>query len=269
MNRQFQASPGGRPLRGLFVSGTGTDVGKTVALAALLRACLKADLRVRPVKPVQTGVSGPDDARGDATVYAAAVAGLSNAVAPATLRRFVMPASPHLAAGREGVHLDVESLRAAVLRHWEGDEDAQGLLLEGAGGLHVPLNDSEDMLDLMASLGLPVLLVGGNYLGGLNHLLLSVEAVAARGLTLAGVILSDTQPAAREDEDTLAIRKDNEALLRRRLARRWFFCLLSPICTARRAPRWHGRRWPMSARPWWRRCAAPVIPVPGKRPPRG
>ena len=116
MNRQFQASPGGRPLRGLFVSGTGTDVGKTVALAALLRACLKADLRVRPVKPVQTGVSGPDDARGDATVYAAAIAGLSNAVAPATLRRFVMPASPHLAAGREGVHLDVESLRAAVLQ---------------------------------------------------------------------------------------------------------------------------------------------------------
>ena len=119
MNRQFQASPGGRPLRGLFVSGTGTDVGKTVALAALLRACLKADLRVRPVKPVQTGVSGPDDARGDATVYAAAIAGLSNAVAPATLRRFVMPASPHLAAGREGVHLDVESLRAAVLRHYQ------------------------------------------------------------------------------------------------------------------------------------------------------
>ena len=229
MNRQFQSSPGGRPLRGLFVSGTGTDVGKTVALAALLRACLKAGVRVRPVKPVQTGVSGPDDARGDAAVYAAAVAGLGNAVAPATLRRFVMPASPHLAAGREGVHLDVESLRAAVLRHWEGDEDAQGLLLEGAGGLHVPLNDSEDMLDLMESLGLPVLLVGGNYLGGINHLLLSVEAVAARGLTLAGVILSDTQSVAREDEDTLAIRKDNEALLRRRLDERGAQLVLLPF----------------------------------------
>ena len=129
MNKQIQASSGGRPLRGLFVSGTGTDVGKTVALAALLRACLKADVRVRPVKPVQTGVSGPDDMRGDAAVYAAAVEGLRNAVAPATLRRFAMPASPHLAAGREGAHLDVESLRAAVLRHWDGDEDAQGLLL--------------------------------------------------------------------------------------------------------------------------------------------
>lgn len=218
MSKQLQTSSGGRPLRGLFVSGTGTDVGKTVALAALLRACLRADLRVRPVKPVQTGVSGPDDARGDAAVYAAAVEGLRNAVAPATLRRFAMPASPHLAAAREGVHLDVDNLRAAVLRHWDGDEDAQGLLLEGAGGLHVPLNDGEDMLDLMEALGLPVLLVGGNYLGGLNHALLSVEAVAARGLPLAGVILSDTQPPAREEGDALAIRQDNEALLRRRLA---------------------------------------------------
>ena len=127
--------------------------------------------------------------------------------------------TPREADGSCGLSVRANArLRAAVLRHWEGDEDAQGLLLEGAGGLHVPLNDSEDMLDLMESLGLPVLLVGGNYLGGLNHLLLSVEAVAARGLTLAGVILSDTQPAAREDEDTLAIRKDNEALLRRRLA---------------------------------------------------
>ncbi len=230
MNRQLQTPVSGRPLRGLFVSGTGTDVGKTVALAALLRACVRAGVRVRPVKPVQTGVSGPDDARGDAAVYAAAVEGLRDAVAPATLRRFAMPASPHLAAGREGAHLDVDGLRAAVLRHWEGDEDAQGLLLEGAGGLHVPLNDTEDMLDLMEALGLPVLLVGGNYLGGLNHVLLSVEAVAARGLTLAGVILSDTRPpSGREEADARAIRQDNEALLRRRLAGRGARLIVLPF----------------------------------------
>lgn len=211
-------SIGMRPLRGLFVSGTGTDVGKTVALAALFRACLRAGLQVRPVKPVQTGVSGPHDVRGDAAVYAAAVEDMSQTVAPATLRSFAMPASPHLAAEREEAHLDVASLRTAVLRHWDGDEDVQGLLLEGAGGLHVPLNDDEDMLDLMEALGLPVLLAGGNYLGSLNHVFLSIKAVLARGLTLAGVVLSDARPpSGQEDADTAAIREDNIALLRRRL----------------------------------------------------
>lgn len=220
MRGRLRLSYGSRPLRGLFVSGTGTDVGKTVALAALLRACGRAGVQVRPIKIVQTGVSGSGDTCGDAAVYAAAVEDVRNAAAPLTLRRFTMPASPHLAAGREGARLDVESLRACVLRHWEGDVEAQGVLLEGAGGLHVPLNETEDMLDLMGALGLPVLLVGGNYLGALNHMLLSVEAVLSRGLRLAGIVLSHTRPpSCEETADTSAIRRDNEALLRRRLAR--------------------------------------------------
>lgn len=220
MSGQVRTSRGSRPLRGLFVSGTGTDVGKTVALAALLRACGRAGVRVRPIKIVQTGVSCPGDVRGDAAVYAAAVEDLCDAVTPETLRCFAMPASPHLAAGREGAHLDAESLRAAVMRYWESDSDARGMLLEGAGGLHVPLNETEDMLDLMEALGLPVLLVGGNYLGGLNHMLLSVEALLSRGLRLAGVVLSDTRPLppSGQESDTPAIRRDNEDLLRRRLA---------------------------------------------------
>ena len=99
------------PLRGLFIAGSGTDVGKTVVTAALLRALLLAGINAQAVKPVQTGVA-PEQANtatlADARVYAAAVEGMpqSAAMLPATaLHCFSLPASPHLAAAREGAHL--------------------------------------------------------------------------------------------------------------------------------------------------------------------
>ena len=213
------------PLRGLFVAGSGTDVGKTVVTAALLRALLLAGINVQAVKPVQTGVA-PDQANtaplADARVYAAAVAGMpqSAAMLPATaLHCFSLPASPHLAAAREGVRLTCTGLRNDIICHSRAST-ADMLLLEGAGGLRVPLNEREDMLDLMASVGLPVLLVGGNYLGGLNHILLSLDALRHTGLRLAGVVLvPSADPAAGcPGVDVDAMLADNAAMLRERLA---------------------------------------------------
>ena len=220
------AVPGQRPLNGLFVAGSGTDVGKTVVAAALLRALLLAGLRVQAVKPVQTGVA-PQDAhtapQADARVYANAVTGLPQGadMLPAqALHCFALPASPHLAAAREGARLSAADLHKDIVRHWQCGS-AEMLLLEGAGGLRVPLNEREDMLDLMAAVGAPVLLVGGNYLGGLNHILLSLDALRHNGLQLAGVVLvPSADPAAGcPGVDVDAMLADNAAMLRERLAR--------------------------------------------------
>ena len=213
-----------RPLNGLFVAGSGTDVGKTVVTAALLRALLLAGVRAQAVKPVQTGVA-PQESHtaplADARVYASAVAGLpqdTDIFPPMALHCFALPASPHLAAAREGVRLSAAGLHRDIERHWQCGS-ASMLLLEGAGGLRVPLNESEDMLDLMAAVGAPVLLVGGNYLGGLNHILLSLDALRHSGLHLAGVVLVPAvDPAAGcPGVDVEAMLADNAAMLRQRL----------------------------------------------------
>ena len=214
------------PLCGVFVAGSGTDVGKTVCTGALLRALRQAHMPVQAVKAVQTGVASGESAvspMSDAAVYAKAVAGLAptGAVQPgAVLHCFALPASPHLAAAREGKKLHCAGLRADILAHWAA-VPARAFLLEGAGGLRVPLNENEDMLDLMAALGLPVFLVGGNYLGCLNHILLSIDALRHKGLELAGLALvpSADPDAGCPGVDTEAMLADNARMLRQRLAK--------------------------------------------------
>ena len=213
-----------RPLRGIFVAGSGTDVGKTVCTGALLRCLRQENVAVQAVKPVQTGVRADDVASSplsDAFVYAKAMQGIKSmqGLQPsAVLHCFELPASPHLAAAKENKRLSCRSLREDILAHWRA-VPARALLLEGAGGLRVPLNDDEDMLDLMSMLGLPVLLAGGNYLGGLNHILLSVEALRHHGLVLAGVALTPTADPAMNcpGVDVAGLLADNARILRKKL----------------------------------------------------
>ena len=209
----------------VFISGTGTDVGKSVATAALLRALRQAGLPVQAVKPVQTGVE--DAAReGDAARYAQAVADMPPGPLPpaATLHSFRLPASPHLAAAREGRELTVSGLRQDIETHWRTLMAAQtgdgpcAMLLEGAGGLRVPFNEQEDTLDLMAVLAAPVVIVARNELGALNQIRLTLDAVRDRGLVTAGLVLTPPPDAlATPDEATQAILADNERWLRARL----------------------------------------------------
>ncbi len=213
-----------RPLRGIFVAGSGTDVGKTVCTGALLRCLRQENVAVQAVKPVQTGVRVDDVASSplsDAFVYAKAMQGIKSmqGLQPsAVLHCFELPASPHLAAAKENKRLSCRILREDILAHWRA-VPARALLLEGAGGLRVPLNDDEDMLDLMSMLGLPVLLAGGNYLGGLNHILLSVEALRHHGLVLAGVALTPTADPAMNcpGVDVAGLLADNARILRKKL----------------------------------------------------
>jgi dethiobiotin synthetase len=174
--------------RGVFVTGTDTGVGKTVVAAALLRAAAGAGLRAVGMKPVAAGV--------DADVAALAAAG--NVAAPRTATNpyaFAPAIAPHLAAERAGVAIDVARIAAAYATLAAA---ADLVVVEGAGGALVPLGPRHDMLDVAATLGLPVLLVVGIRLGCLNHALLTALAVSARGLDFAGWIANRIDPAMDE-----------------------------------------------------------------------
>lgn len=160
-----------------FVTGTDTGIGKTT-VAALLCAALDAMYW----KPIQTGVRGSEDASSDRRT----VMRLAGIPASRTIPEnyiFKPPVSPHLAAERAGVRID---LRAVKLPRIAADEN---LIVEGAGGVLVPINRRETMVDLMRRLKLPVLLVARTALGTINHTLLSVAALRAARLRVHGVIM--------------------------------------------------------------------------------
>lgn len=163
-----------------FVTGTDTGVGKTIAAAALARAELEAGKSVAYCKPVQTGVER--DEPGDADV----VRELASIEATECLR-FPAPLAPAVAAELAGTTIDVFQL-ATDIRNLAAPLDT--LLVEGAGGLLVPLNDDTNMADLARLLGADLVIVTRPSLGTLNHTALTLEAAAARGLQVAGLVVS-------------------------------------------------------------------------------
>ena len=174
-----------------FIAGTDTDAGKSTVTAALLRAMAAEGISARAVKPVQTGCT--DAGAPDVLTYNAA--GGQGQV----IRSFRIPCSPDLAARMEGRSLDAASLAEECRAAWKGEA---WTFLEGAGGIHVPLNGKETMLDLMRALRLPVLLVVGNRLGCINHALLSLDALDHAGLTVLGMVLCRTTPPGETDAGT-------------------------------------------------------------------
>ena len=167
----------------LVVVGTGTGVGKTVACALLLARYGKT-LRLGYWKPIQTGTSEGSDS----DFVRRCVGGLIE-VLPSTYA-FDPPVSPHLAARRAGVEIDPERIIDALVAHALADRE-RNLLIEGVGGLLVPLTDRGYLLaDLVREITLPCLLVAQSTLGTINHTLLTLEAIKARGIEVAGVILS-------------------------------------------------------------------------------
>jgi malonyl-CoA O-methyltransferase len=166
------------PLRGAFVTGTDTDIGKTV-----VAACLTIAWRASYWKPVQTGLAvDPGDS---ATV--GNLARLPTERLPRPVYAFQAPLSPHAAAAAERTSVSLERIRVPDI--------AGPLVIEGAGGVLVPLNEHELMADLIKACGLPAIVIARSTLGTINHTLLTLEALRARDIPVAGVILNGAENA--------------------------------------------------------------------------
>jgi dethiobiotin synthetase len=178
-------------MRGLFVTATDTDVGKTVLSGALLAAMAEAGVRVRAHKPVLTGLeerSGagqPGSWPADHELLAAAAGMTAEAVAPL---RFGPAVSPHLAARMAGERIDPAQLLAGARA--ARDDRTGALIVEGVGGLLTPLADDYSVCNLAAALGLPLLIAARPGLGTINHTLLTLALARSAGLDVRAVVLT-------------------------------------------------------------------------------
>lgn len=193
---QSEATPQGAAW---FVTGTDTGVGKSLVACALMFHLRVRYARIAGMKPVAAGAEcGPDGLLGNEDVWAlqaAATVDLPRAwVNPYLLQA---PVSPHIAAQRDGVRIELNTIVDACTS-LRAQTDA--LVVEGAGGFRVPLSSTLDGADLAVALGLPVILVVGLRLGCLNHALLSAESIAARGLHLAGWVANHIDPDMPEQQ---------------------------------------------------------------------
>jgi dethiobiotin synthetase len=176
----------------LFVTATGTDVGKTYVACALIRALRAAGRPIQAFKPVVSGFD-PDDAEAsDPGRLRAALGPDAPALEQIAPLRFAAPLSPPLAARMEGVTLSLEQLEALCRDQMAGDAP---LLIEGAGGVMSPLTDGETNLDLIDRLGVPAILVVGSYLGTISHTLTALEVLKARQVAVAAVVMSESENA--------------------------------------------------------------------------
>ena len=176
-----------------FVTGTDTEIGKTLVSAAILHKLVASGQRACGMKPIAAGATPGVDGllhNEDADMLAAA----GNVHLPqriTTPYMFAEPAAPHIVAARAGVTIDAATIIAAFA---EIQAASDAVVVEGVGGFHVPLGDDFDTADLAAQLNLPVVLVVGVRLGCISHALLTVEAVVRRGLVIAGWVANEVDP---------------------------------------------------------------------------
>ncbi len=189
-----------------FISGIDTGIGKTVAVGMMARDLHRRGVKVITVKLVQTGNTGFSE---DLEAHRALMgcgrlpedeAGLT---APAIFR---FPASPHFAAKLEQREVDLDAIRTAVAKI---ERNYEVVLLEGAGGLAVPLTEELLTVDFAAQQGYPLILVTSGRLGSLNHTILSIEAATRRGIRIAGVVYNwspDADPQIEADSRRMIVK---------------------------------------------------------------
>lgn len=204
----------------LFVTGTDTEIGKTLVSAALLRGFTRAGLKAAAMKPIAAGAFEVDSVwhNEDADQLDAA----SSVLLPPEIRTPYLlkaPAAPHIVAEQENVTLDIARILDC---HAQAMQRADIVVVEGVGGFRVPLTDTLDTADLAVALNLPVVLVVGMRLGCISHALLTAEAIAARGLHLAGWVANRVDP-------NMGFADENIASIRERLARQYDAPLLGTV----------------------------------------
>ena len=203
----------GQRRAGVFVTGTGTEVGKTVVAAAIARTLAAEGLSVNVFKPAVTGLEEPGEADHELLRRASGSGQSEEQIAP---YRYQPPVSPHLGAKLAAEEIDPERLRAAARA---AARNADAVVCEGVGGLLVPLAcrvsrsgaeklDTYLVRDLAVDLGLPLVIAAAPGLGTINHTLLTIEAARAAGLEVAAVVLTpwpaETSEIERSNRETIA-----------------------------------------------------------------
>ena len=176
----------------LFVTATGTDIGKTFVTAGLIRALRRAGRAIDAAKPVISGFSMETLADSDTGALLTAMSRDLTAQEAERISpwRFTAPLSPDMAAEAEGKTIDFDAVLQDSRARMAAKPDV--LLIEGVGGVMVPLDDRHTVLDWMEALTLPVLLVAGSYLGTISHTLSAVDVLTRRGLKIAALVVSET-----------------------------------------------------------------------------
>ena len=179
-------------MRAFFITATGTDIGKTYLGCGLIRAWRAQGLKVGAFKPVLSGFDPAEAVESDAGQLLAA---LDQPVSPQSVDaispwRYAAALSPDAAAAKEGKRVDYPAVLSACRRFLRGDHDVA--LIEGAGGVMSPLSEDRTMLDWMADLRMPVILVAGSYLGTISHSLTALSVLEARRVPVRLVVMSET-----------------------------------------------------------------------------
>lgn len=187
-----------QPCQGVMITGTDTGVGKTLVTAALARCLVERARAIGIMKPVETGYSSTDASLADSARLQAA-ARTTDPLDLISPYRFTAPLAPQSAAALEGRRISLDTIAEA---YRSLARDREFVLVEGVGGLLVPLCEGKDVRDLMVRLQLSIIVVGRVALGGVNHARLTVEAVASAGLRIVALVLNQTlKPRSTAEEE--------------------------------------------------------------------
>ena len=189
----------------LFITSTGTDIGKTFVARGMIRHLHDRGRGVDAIKPVVSGFRPSTVARSDPGLL---LATLGRPITIAEVERispwrFTAPLSPDMAALREDRRIDFDALLAFCRNAVAQTPDV--LLIEGVGGVMVPLDEQQTVLDWMSALALPAILVVGNYLGTISHTLTALDVLLRRGIRLASIVVSETASAVSLDDNAATI----------------------------------------------------------------
>jgi dethiobiotin synthetase len=184
-----------------FITATGTDLGKTWVAAGVAQACRARGVAVRALKPVMSGWDAANPQASDAGVLLAKV-GAGDTVESIAPWRFAAPLAPDRAAALEGRSIDFDELVAWCRAEIEASDGL--LLIEGIGGVMVPLDARHTVREWIAALGIPVVLVAGSYLGSLSHTLTALAALREAGIVPAVVVLNESADGSVSLDDAAA-----------------------------------------------------------------
>lgn len=183
----------------LFITGSGTGIGKTLIAEVLARQIQERGDAVRVLKPVISGYD-PDSVQSSDTGRLLKCVGrdiTADSIAEISPWRFAAPLSPDMAAAREGRGIDFDSLIAHCREmRLTAERDGAQLLIEGVGGAMVPLTKRETTADWVAALDVPAAIVTGSYLGSISHALTALESLKVRNVRLAGIVISESPKSA-------------------------------------------------------------------------